>query len=89
MGVWYHPKGISSILVLSKVADNDQYLVCYESQESKDFIVTCIKDGKETHFCRAPRDLHWLYTNSIKSGEDREVLINNIEDNKVSYTRCL
>ena len=58
--VWYHPKGITKILGLSSVADND-------SHESKDFIVTCINDGKETCFHKAPRGLHWIETKSIKS----------------------
>ena len=65
--VWYHPKGISSILRLSNVTDNYKYWVHYGSQESKDFIVTRIKDSKETRLCRDPRGLHWLDTNSIKN----------------------
>ena len=68
--MWYHPKGISNILVLSNISDNDKYWVRYDSQESKDFIFTCIKDSKEAHFRRAPCGLHLLDTKAIKTGED-------------------
>ena len=87
--VWYHPKGIAIILRLYNLTDNGNYWVRYDSQESKNFIITRIKDGKETRFHRAPRGLHYLETKAIKTGEDGEVLINTIEDNKSSYTRCL
>ena len=51
MGVYsITPKGIVNILGLSNVADNDKYWVHYDSRESKDFIVTRIKDGKGTRF---------------------------------------
>ena len=86
--MWYHPKGISNILGLSNVTINGKYWVRYDSQESKDFIVTRIKDVKETIFRRAPRGLHWLYTKDIKTGEDGEFLINTVEDNECRYTRC-
>ena len=86
--VWYHPKGIANILGMSKVADNEKYWARYDSQEIKDFIVTGIKDGKETHFCRALRDLHWLDNKTTKNDEDGEVLINTVENNKCRYTRC-
>ena len=76
--VWYHPKVIANILGLSNVANNDKYWVCYHSQESKYFIVTCIKNSKETRFQRVPRGLHWIDTKVIKTCEDREVLINTI-----------
>ena len=64
--VWYHPKGIANILGLYNVADNEKYWVCYDSQEGKDFIVTRIKDGKETRFRRTPHGLHWLDIKAIK-----------------------
>ena len=87
--VWYYPKGIANILGLSNVDDNEKYWVRYVSQESKDFIIARIKDGKDTRVRRAPRGLHWLDTKATKTGEDGEVLINTVEDNKNSYTRRL
>ena len=86
--MWYHPKGITNILGLSNVADNDKYWVRYDSQESKYFITTRIKDGKETRFRRAPPGLHWLDTKAIKTSEDGEVFMNTIKDSKSSYNRC-
>ena len=86
--MWYHPKVIANILGLSNVADNKNYCVQYEPQESKDFIGTRIKDSNETRFCRAPRGLQWLETKSTTNGMDREVPINTVEDNKCSYTSC-
>ena len=56
--MWYHPNGISNILELSNVADNDKYCIRYDSQDSKDCIVTRIKEGRDTHFRRVPRCLH-------------------------------
>ena len=50
------------------------------------FIFTSTKDGKENRFCRAPCCLHWIYTKATKIGEDREALINTVEDNKCIYT---
>ena len=76
--IWYHPKVISNILGLSNITDNDKYWVRYDSQENKDFIVPRIKDGKETRSRRDPRGLYWLDTKAIKTGEDREVLINTV-----------
>ena len=84
---WYQPKGISNILGLSNVADNDKYLVRYESQESKNFIITRTKGGKENLFCRASRGLQWIDAKSTKTGEDGEVLINTVEANNFSFTR--
>ena len=84
--VWYHRKAISNILRLSNVADNGKYWVQYDSQESKEFIVSHTKDGKETRFRRATRRLHWLDTKATKTGEYKEVLINTVEDDKCSYT---
>ena len=84
---WYQPKGISNILGLSNVADNDKYLVRYDSQESKNFIITRTKGGKENRFCRASRGLQWIDAKSTKTGEDGEVLINTVEANNFSFTR--
>ena len=56
--MWYHPNGISNILELSNVADNDKYCIRYDSQDSKDCIVTRIKEGRDTHFRTVPRCLH-------------------------------
>ena len=83
--VWYHPKGITNILGMSKIVDKDKYWVQYDSQESKYFIVTRLKDSKDTRFCRYPRGLHWLDTNATTTRMDREVIV---EDNKYGYTRC-
>ena len=69
------------------MAINDKYWFHYESQDSKYFIITHIKDGKKACFRRAPCGLHWIDTKTIKTGEDVEVLINNVEDSKISYTR--
>ena len=55
----------------------------------KYFIVTRIKNGKETSFRRATRGLHWLDTKAIKTSEYREVLIKTIEYIKSSYNHCL
>ena len=77
--MWYHPRGIPNNLGLFNFSDNDKSWVQYDSQESKDFIFTCIKDVKETHFCRAPRGLHYIDTKAIKNGENIEVLINTAE----------
>ena len=68
--MWCHPKVIANILGLSKVADNENYWVRYDSQESKDFIVIRIKYGKYNRFCRSPRGLHWLDTKSTTTDED-------------------
>ena len=76
--VWYHPKVIANILGIPNVADNDKYWFRYDSQESNYFIITCIKDGKDTCFCRAPRGLHWIYNKAIKTGEYKEFLINTV-----------
>ena len=85
--VWYHPKGIANIIGMSNVADNDKYWIWYDSKESNGFIPTRTKDGKENCFHRAPHGLHRQDTKATKNGEDGEVLINNVEDNKSSYTR--
>ena len=58
--IWYDPKGISNILGLSQISDNYKYWVQYDSQDSKDFIITCIKDVKETRFCRESLGLQWI-----------------------------
>ena len=84
---WYHPKGIANILGLSNVSDNYKYWVQYESQDIKDSIFPCTKYSKETSFCRAPHGLHWIDTKATKTGDDRVVPINTVEDNKCSYTR--
>ena len=34
----------------------------------------------------SPRGLHWIETKATKTGEDGEVRINTVEDNKISYT---
>ena len=34
----------------------------------------------------SPRGLHWIDTKATKTGEDGEVRINTVEDNKISYT---
>ena len=86
--VWYHLKGTANIPSLSNVADNGKYWVRYDSQDIKDFIVTRIKYGKDTRSHRAPLGLNLLDTKATKTGEDGEVLINTVEDNKSSYTRC-
>ena len=85
--MWYHPKGISNIIGLSNIADNYNYWVQYDSQYNKDFVVTRIKDGKETRFSRAPRGLHWVETKATTTGVYVELLINIVEDKKCSYTR--
>ena len=84
---WYHPKAIANIIGLSKVADNDNYWVRYDSQESKDFILTRTKDNKETTFHKSPHGLHWLDMKSTNAGEVVDVIINNVENNKCVYTR--
>ena len=84
----YHPKSIANILGISNVSDKDKYWIRYDYREIKNFIITCAEGGKETHLYRAPRGLHWLDTRANKSGEGVEVLINTLEDNKSSYTRC-
>ena len=84
--LWYHPKGIANILRLCNVTDIDKYLVRYDSQDSKKLIVPRTKDGKETRFYKAPRGLQWLDTKYTKTGEDGEVLINTVDDNKCSFT---
>ena len=81
-------KGISNILGLSNVANNDNYWIRYYSQESKYFITTRTKYVKETSFRRSPLGLHWLETKATKTIEDREVFINTVEYNKSNYTCC-
>ena len=83
---WYGPKDISNILGMSNVADNDKYWDRYDSQDIKDFVDTHTKDGKETRFCWATCGLHRIDTKATETSEDKEILINTIEDNKRSYT---
>ena len=61
--------GITNILGLSNVAENDKYWVQYDYQESKAFIFTHTKGGKETRFHRLHCGIHWLDTKAIKTGE--------------------
>ena len=77
--VWYNPKGIVNILLLSQV--EKKHRVAYDSTASKAFVVHK-SDGSEHRFEQAKSGL--FYMNAEQNSGT--VLVNTVEENKSRYT---
>jgi hypothetical protein len=74
--VWYNPKGIANILLLSDVENYHQ--VTYDSRAETVFVLHKT-DGNERHFKQSEKDRFYIDTN--------ENLGTTVADNKISYTK--
>jgi hypothetical protein len=78
--VWFHPKGISNILLLNKV--KEKYLVTYNSRDGNAFVVH-MDNGSAQTFQQSPRGL--FYMDTAQTGT---LLVNTVAENKNKYTNC-
>ena len=80
--VWYHPKGITNILSLSRVIEKG-YHVTFDSKDGNKFIVEK-PDGSSTRiFQQSFRGLYYMDMRDSKTGI---ALVSTVEENKTKYT---